>query len=469
VVTETACDTRRYDVVIVGAGPAGIFAALELAGSGLRVLLLEKGRELEQRHCPIGERTDSCVSCRPCSIVSGFGGAGAYSDGKLTLTPDVGGHLGTLLSADTLRGLIEYVDSMYVRFGAPDRVFGVGAEVEGLIDRAMLAGLRLVPVRLRHLGCEHCRRVLQSMHAHLVAAIDIRTGVTVADIECDGVRVVGICTSDGERLSCRFLICAPGREGSEWLMALARRKGLAVTANPVDVGVRVELPAVVMEELSRVLYEAKLEYYSATFDDRVRTFCMCPHGEVVMESTGGDDPVVTVNGVGYAERSTSNTNFAVLVSTSFTEPFHEPIAYGKYLARLANLLSGGVLVQRLGDLLEGRRSTVERLQRSLVRPSLKGATPGDLSFVLPYRYLTDIVEMLKALDRLAPGVASPHTLLYGVEVKLYSGRLGLSEHLETGLENLFAVGDGAGVSRGLVQASISGVVAAREIMARAAR
>ena len=461
-------DIGQYDVVIVGAGPAGIFAALELADSGLRVLLLEKGRELEKRHCPIGEQTESCISCRPCSIVSGFGGAGAYSDGKLTLTPDVGGHLGSMLSADSLRGLIEYVDSVYVRFGAPDRVFGAGPEVENLINRAMLAGLRLVPVRLRHLGCENCRRVLQSMHAHLSSSVDIRTGVTVSDVECDGGRVAGVRTSDGERLHCRFLICAPGREGSEWLMDLARDKGLPVSANPVDVGVRVELPAIVMEELSRVLYEAKLEYYSATFDDRVRTFCMCPNGEVVMESTGGDDPVVTVNGVGYAERSTSNTNFAVLVSTSFTEPFHEPIAYGKYLARLANLLSGGVLVQRLGDLLEGRRSTVERLQRSLVRPSLRGATPGDLSFVLPYRYLTDIVEMLRALDRLAPGVASPHTLLYGVEVKLYSGRLGLSEHLETGIENLFAVGDGAGVSRGLVQASISGVVAAREIAVRAA-
>jgi uncharacterized FAD-dependent dehydrogenase len=457
----------HYDAIIVGAGPAGIFAALELADSGLRVLLLEKGRDLEQRVCPIAGGPEKCLSCRPCNMVSGFGGAGAYSDGKLTLSTEVGGLLGSLLDQETLRGLIEYVDSVYVRFGAPDRIFGVGPEAEALVNRAMLVGMRLIPVRLRHLGCEYCRRVLEAMRTHLRSRVDIRVRTDVAGIDCEGGRITGVRTATGEKFTCRFLICAPGREGAEWLTTLARNQGLVVSANPVDVGVRVEVPSQVTEELSRVLYEAKLEYYSSTFDDRVRTFCMCPHGDVVMESTGGDDPVVTVNGVGYAEHLTPNTNFAVLVSTSFTEPFHEPTAYGKYLARLANLLSGGVLVQRLGDLLEGRRSTEERISRSLVRPSLQSATPGDLSFVLPYRYLTDIVEMLKALDRLAPGIASPHTLLYGVEVKFYSGRLDLTSCLETGIENVFAVGDGAGVSRGLVQASVSGVVAAREVLRRA--
>jgi uncharacterized FAD-dependent dehydrogenase len=237
-------------------------------------------------------------------------------------------------------------------------------------------------------------------------------------------------------------------------------------SNPVDVGVRVEVPATVMDELTNVLYESKLEFQSKSFDDRVRTFCMCPGGEVIMETTGGCDPVITVNGHSYADRSTDNTNFALLVSTAFTKPFNQPIAYGKYLARLANILSGGVLVQRLGNLMEGRRSTPERIAKGLVQPTLKDATPGDLSFALPYRYLTGIVEMLQAMDKLAPGVASPHTLLYGIEVKFYSSRPQLSPSLETEVSNMFAIGDGAGVSRGLIQASASGVVAAREILKR---
>jgi len=282
----------------------------------------------------------------------------------------------------------------------------------------------------------------------------------------DNGQVKGIETENGERFDCRYLILAPGREGADWLSKEANRLNLTMHINPIDVGVRVEVPVAVMEELTNVLYESKLEFLSKSFDDRIRTFCMCPGGEVIMESTGGCDPVITVNGHSYADRSSDNTNFAVLVSTTFTKPFREPIAYGKYLARLANILSGGVLVQRFGDLMEGRRSTPARIKRGLVQPTLKSATPGDLSFVLPYRPLTGIVEMLQAMDKLAPGVASRHTLLYGVEVKFYSCRLELSPSLETGVNNLFAAGDGAGVSRGLIQASAAGVVAAREILRR---
>ncbi|MBM4432697.1 MAG: FAD-dependent oxidoreductase, partial [Chloroflexi bacterium] len=279
-------------------------------------------------------------------------------------------------------------------------------------------------------------------------------------------KVEGIETDDGERFNCRYLILAPGREGADWLSKEATRLKLTIETNPVDVGVRVEVPAAVTNELTSILYEAKLEFLSKSFEDRIRTFCMCPAGEVIMESTGGCDPVITVNGHSYADRSTDNTNFALLVSTTFTKPFHEPIAYGKYLARLANILSGGVLVQRLGDLLEGRRSTPARIERGLVCPTLNSATPGDLSFVLPYRHLKGIVEMLQAMDKLAPGIASSHTLLYGVEVKFYSSRPQLTPSLETEIGNMFAAGDGAGVSRGLVQASASGVVAAREILSR---
>jgi len=304
------------------------------------------------------------------------------------------------------------------------------------------------------------------MLGHISSKVEIRLRTAARRIVVDDGVVRAIETSDGERFGCKYLVLAPGREGSEWLASEAERLELSINSNPVDVGCRIEVPMAVMEELTSVLYEAKLEFYSRSFDDRVRTFCMCPGGVVIMESTGGFDPVLTVNGVGYAKPKTKNTNFAVLVSTSFTEPFHEPIAYGKYLARLANILSDGILVQRLGDLMEGRRSTPARIQHSIVEPSLKAATPGDLSFALPYRYLKGIVEMLQAMDKLAPGVASSHTLLYGTEVKFYSSQLKLTPCLETEVTNMFAVGDGAGVSRGLVQASASGVVAAREILER---
>ncbi len=341
--------------------------------------------------------------------------------------------------------------------------------MERLRRQATLAGLRLIPVPLRHLGTEHCRSVLKSMRDYLTPRVDLKLDTPITAITTGNGTVTGIETDEGERLECSYLILAPGREGADWLAKEATRLSLTMHNNPVDVGVRVELPVEVMNDLCSVLYEAKLEFLSPQFDDRIRTFCMCPAGEVVMESTGGSDPVVTVNGHSYADRKTNNTNFAILVSTAFTEPFREPIAYGKYIARLANILSGGVLVQRLGDLMQGQRSTQARIERGLVQPSLRSAVAGDLSFVLPYRHLTGIVNMLQAMDKLAPGVASRHTLLYGVEVKFYSSRLHLSPALETEVKNMFAIGDGAGVSRGLVQSSASGVVAAREIMKRLGR
>ena len=278
-----------------------------------------------------------------------------------------------------------------------------------------------------------------------------------------GNRARGVRLEDGTEIVADSVILAPGREGSAWLAQEAKRLNLRTTINPVDIGVRVEVPASVLEEITRATYEAKIIYYTRRFEDMVRTFCMCPYGEVIREDLGG---LFTVNGHSYAHRKTSNTNFALLVSKTFTEPFHEPIAYGQYIARLANMLGGEVIVQRLGDLRQGRRSTPQRIERGLVGPTLREATPGDLSLVLPYRHLANILEMLEALDRLAPGVNSMHTLLYGVEVKFYSLQLRLSPHLETEIPNVFAVGDGAGVSRGLVQASASSVLAARSIAAR---
>ena len=457
---------KSYDVAIVGAGPAGIFASLELCNVGLGVLLLDKGGEIDARVCPVQNGSGRCVLCSPCHLVSGFGGAGAFSDGKLTLSTQVGGRLEDLIGPEQAQALIDYVDSIYLKFGAPPKVYGTGENIAALEQQAALAGLKLIPVKLRHLGTEFCHEALKAMQNHLSSKLDIRLGTTIKNIIVDNGKVKAVETIDGERLDCHYLILAPGREGAEWLCNEAGRLKLSLNSNPVDVGCRVEVPMATMEKLTSILYESKLEFYSKSFNDRVRTFCMCPGGEVIMESTGGSDPVITVNGVGYAQPRTKNTNFALLVSTTFTEPFHEPIAYGKYLARLANILSGSVLVQRLGDLMGGHRSTQARLQDNPIEPSLKAATPGDLSFALPYRYLKSIVEMLQAMDKLTPGVASPHTLLYGIEVKFYSSQPKLTPCLETEVSNMFAAGDGAGVSRGLVQASASGIVAAREILKR---
>ena len=458
----------KYDVIIVGGGPAGIFAAMELCQApDLSVLLLEKGKDIDSRTCPFADKGISCPPCSPCDLVSGLGGAGAFSDGKLTLSAEVGGRLIDYLGVKGTEELVQYVDSIYLKFGGSNRVYGNGDEVEELERRATLADLRLLPMTVRHLGTEHSRGVLREMREFLSGRVEVKVNTIARAVLTEDGTVRGVETEDGQRFECRYLIIAPGREGADWLAREADRLSLTLQTNPIDVGVRVEVPEAVLRELTDALYECKLEYYSKSFDDRVRTFCVCPAGEVTMESTGGSDPVTTVNGHSYAERKTNNTNFALLVSTNFTEPFRDPIAYGRYLARLANILSGGVIVQRLGDLLEGRRSTNERIARGNVQPSLKSATPGDLSFALPYRHLKSIMEMLDAMDRLAPGVASRHTLLYGIEVKFYSSRLALSNNLESEIANMFAAGDGAGVTRGLVQASASGVVAAREIMKRA--
>ena len=452
----------------MGGGPAGIFAAMELCQApDLSVLLLEKGKDIDSRTCPFADKGISCPPCSPCDLVSGLGGAGAFSDGKLTLSAEVGGRLIDYLGLNGTEELVQYVDSIYLKFGGSNRIYGNGDGVEELERRATLADLRLLPMTVRHMGTEHSRGVLREMREFLSNRIEVKVNTIARTVLTEDGTVRGVETEDGQRFECRYLIIAPGREGADWLAREADRLRLTLQTNPIDVGVRVEVPEAVLRELTDALYECKLEYYSKSFDDRVRTFCVCPAGEVTMESTGGSDPVTTVNGHSYAERKTNNTNFALLVSTTFTEPFRDPIAYGRYLARLANILSGGVIVQRLGDLLEGRRSTNDRIARGNVQPSLKSATPGDLSFALPYRHLKSIMEMLDAMDRLAPGVASRHTLLYGIEVKFYSSRLALSNSLESEIANMFAAGDGAGVTRGLVQASASGVVAAREIMKRA--
>jgi len=459
---------KNYDVIIVGAGPGGIFTALELVklNSGLKMLLIDKGGDIEHRSCPAIIKNRPCAefNCNLCGLLCGWGGAGAFSDGKLNLSTQIGGSLNQYLDEEKLSELIKYVDDLYVSYGAPTEVYGTNEKrVQKFIDAAIKYDLKLVPSRIRHLGSDRSIPFLKGIYEVLNEKIDIKLRTEVEQVIVRDKKAIGVKTEKGEEIFAEYIILAPGRVGASWLEKEAKRLKLTTINNPVDIGVRVEVPATVLKELTDATYEAKLIYYSKKFDDQVRTFCMNPYGEVVKEFNHG---IATVNGHSYAEKKLENTNFAILVSTFFTEPFHEPIAYGEYIARLANLISGGIIVQRLGDLKMGKRSTLDRIKRGLVNPSLKDATPGDLSFAIPYRCLSDILEMLEAMDNISPGVNSRHTLLYGLEVKFYSMRIKLTNSLETEVPNLFAVGDGAGVSRGLIQASASGVAAAREIKKR---
>ena len=397
-------------------------------------------------------------------MLCGWGGAGAYSDGKLIISTEVGGILADFVPQKTLYQLLNAADKIYVSHGAPGHVYGdISPKTEELSDRARLADLELIPMRVRHIGTDICWDVLTSLCQSLSGRVDMRTDSRVENLLAENGKISGIRLVNGETISGRFVVVAPGRSGASWMKKEAESLGLNTEVRPVDIGVRVELPAPVLKEITDTVYESKLIYYSKSFDDKVRTFCMNPYGEVVSEKSNG---LITVNGHSYAEKKSDNTNFAILVSSAFTEPFDDPIAYGRYIARLANLLGKGAIIQRLGDLLAGRRSTAARINRGLTRPRLKEATPGDLSYVFPYRHLKSIIEMLEALEKLAPGTFSRHTLLYGVEVKFYSNRIQVSSDLETEVENLFAIGDGAGITRGLLQASASGILAARTIAKR---
>jgi uncharacterized FAD-dependent dehydrogenase len=464
-----------YDVIVIGAGPAGIFTALELdrTAPDKKVLIVDSGSAIDRRACP-ARTSGQCAHCKTCNIMNGWAGAGAFSDGKLSLSEEVGGNITDYMSVDKARELIHYADDVYLHYGAPDKVFGRNDKfAEKVSYDARRENIQLIPCPVRHMGTEYSFEVLRDMYRYLSERpnFEFMEHTTAESILAENGRAEGvwISTRNGERrlLRSRYVVAAPGRGGAKWLARIAQENELSTTNNEVDIGVRVEVPNAVMDHLTKNLYEAKLVYYSDTFENKVRTFCMNPGGIVSEEHyDGADGGIAVVNGHSYADedKHSDNTNFAMLVSTKFTEPFNQPIEYGRYIAKLGNMLTGGgIMVQRLGDLLLGRRTDYTRLQKSTTIPTLKNAVPGDLSFVLPHRHLTSIVESLKAFDKLAPGLYSKNTLLYGVEVKFYSSKVSVTEHFETAIQNLYAIGDGAGITRGLMQASVTGVVVARDI------
>lgn len=465
---------KKFDALIIGAGPAGIFTAIELnkENPNLKILIIDKGRAIEKRICP--ERTQGyCSQCSVCGITSGWSGAGAFSDGKLSLSPEVGGRITEYMSQEEAQDLINYADQYYLGFGASPNVYGLNNQVvDDITYEASKHAIKLIPCPVRHLGTEHAYQVLKEMYLFLMEKENIQFWELSKAEELiieDGVAKGAIVNNQGvqEEIFAQYVIAAPGRGGAEWLKEQTDKLGIVTENNEIDIGVRVEVPNSIMDHLTKDLYEAKLVYYSDTFDNRVRSFCMNPGGVVSGEHYDGE--VAVVNGHSYADPKlkTQNTNFALLVSTSFTEPFNQPIEYGKYIARLANMLTGGgIMVQRLGDLLKGRRTDYARLGKSTTIPTMKGAVPGDLSYALPQRYLTSIIETLKAFDKIAPGMYSRNTLLYGVEVKFYSSKVKVSNQFETQIKNLYTIGDGAGLTRGLMQASVTGIVVARDILSK---
>jgi len=465
---------NNYDVVIVGAGPAGIFTALEITKlrPEARVLIVDRGKGIEKRVCP-ARKTGKCIHCDPCAITFGWSGAGAFSDGKLSLSPEVGGRILEYYSKKESQELVNYCDDIYIKFGANKEVYGLNSEkVEDIKYEASKHNIRLVECPVRHLGTELAYEVLKGMYLHLIqnTNTEFEELTEVTDIIVENGRACGVFLKNKsieKEVRAENIVVAPGRGGADWLSKEAKKLNIKTTNNAVDIGVRVEVPNSIMDHLTKDLYEAKLVYYSDTFENKVRTFCMNPGGVVSEEHY--DQAMAVVNGHSYSEKHlrTNNTNFAMLVSTSFTEPFNQPIDYGQYIAKLGNMLTGGgVMVQRLGDLLSGRRTDQARLEKSTTIPTLKNAVPGDLSFVLPQRHLTSIVEALKAFDKIAPGLYSKNTLLYGVEVKFYSSKLETNNKFETHIKNLYTIGDGAGITRGLMQASVTGVIVARDISSK---
>lgn len=452
---------KQYDIVIVGAGASGLFLSYELTKLNInaRVLMVDGGAPLENRKCPIKlGKTNNCIKCSPCHIMNGYGGAGTLSDGKYNITTKFGGDLHEYLGVDKAMELMEYVDEVLCSFGGSEaKLYSTGNS--DLKTMALRNNLHLLDAKVRHLGTDRNVEILTKICEYTAQKVEMKFYTRVTEVGQLNDGSFSIRTDKGEEFGCRKLVLAAGRSGSKWLSGVCEKMGIELEQNRVDIGVRVELPAAIFKHITDDVYESKLVYKTDKYNDMVRTFCMNPYGEVVAENTNG---IVTVNGHSYADPAlrTENTNFALLVSNKLTAPFKDSNEYGESIARLSNMLGGGVLMQRFGDLVKGRRSSERRMEKCFTRPTLK-ATPGDLSLVLPKRQLDNIIEMIYALDKVAPGTANEDTLLYGVEVKFYNSKVNVDGNLETKVKGMYALGDGSGVTHSLSQASAGGVHLAR--------
>lgn len=464
---------NKYDLIIVGCGPAGIFTALEMLkkGSKKKILMIEKGQSVEHRSCPKA-KLGKCVHCDPCSITTGFSGAGAFSDGKLSLSSSVGGALPELLGYGTIDELIKYADSIYLSFGADKHIEGETEtdEIRKIRLRSIEAGLRLVNCPIRHLGTEKAHDIYLAIEKHLIEnGVEIRFGYECNDVILDGKKCIGVRahkyhSETEEEIYAHDIVIAAGRRGADWLEKICAKYDIAHAPGPVDIGVRVEVRNEVMEPLNKNLYEAKLIGYCGPFKDRVRTFCQNPGGFVAQENYDGN--LAVVNGHSFKEKKSPNTNVSILCSHNFREPFNQPILYAQKIGELTNMLGNGhIMVQRFGDILDGKRTWQYELNRSNITPTLPDAIAGDITAAMPYRTMTDIIEFIKAVDHIVPGFASSETLLYSPEIKFYSNRIKMDEHLTTNIENLYCLGDSSGWTRGLMMSSVMGVVLGRRLAA----
>ena len=463
----------QYDLIIVGAGPAGIFTALELLrrNSQAKMLLIEKGKPVERRRCP-KDKTGTCVNCKPtCAITTGFSGAGAFSDGKLSLSYQVGGELPDLIGEDFAQELIDYTDKIYLEFGADPHVEGQfqGAEIKDIRKRAIQAGLQLVDCPIRHLGTEKAQQLYLNIQNHLAAkGVEMLFETECENIILEGSVCKGVRIRDGKETREIFgkqVVIATGRRGADWLEKLCAEHHIAHKPGTVDIGVRVECRNEVMEVINKVLYEGKLIGYPAPWRNKVRTFCQNPGGFVAQENY--DNDLAVVNGHSYKERKSDNTNLAILVSHNFTEPFNQPISYAQKVGELTNMLGAGhILVQRYGDILDGKRTWTKELARANLRPTLKDAVAGDITAAMPYRAMVNIIEFIKMVDHVVPGFASSETLLYSPELKFYSNKVKMDADLETNIEGLHFLGDSSGWTRGLMMASVMGVLMGRKLIER---